>query len=142
MRRRKSLSKNDEVRLNDVCPACPDIARAREIAQRFTALVRDRTGHLLPDWISDAERDAPQPIRGFARFMKFDIDAVTVGLTLQYSSGVVEGARQPHQDDRAADVRPSLVPRPESPHPHRAVVITDLRAQPKFGIGIRGAGHV
>ncbi|WP_285544166.1 ISL3 family transposase [Streptomyces lavendulae] len=91
MRRRESLSEDDEVQLGEVCLACPDIARAREIAERFTALVRDRTGHLLPDWISDVERDAPQPIRGFARFMKFDIDAVTAGLTLQYSSGVVEG---------------------------------------------------
>ncbi|MCX4826092.1 transposase [Streptomyces sp. NBC_01142] len=85
------MNEDDEVRLNDVCLACPDIARARDIAQRFTTLVRDRTGQLLPDWISEVERDAPQPIRGFARFMKFDIDAVTAGLTLQYSSGVVEG---------------------------------------------------
>ncbi|MFE2527979.1 hypothetical protein ACFXEL_27490 [Streptomyces sp. NPDC059382] len=30
-------------------------------------------------------------IRGFDRFMKFDIDAVTAGLALRYSSGVVEG---------------------------------------------------
>lgn len=91
MRRPESQSEDDKVRLSDVCLACPDIARACDIAQRFTALVRERTGHLLPDWISDVERDAPQPIRGFARFMKFDIDAVTAGLTLQYSSGVVEG---------------------------------------------------
>lgn len=91
MRRREPLSEEDEVRLGEVCLACPDIARTREIAQGFTTLVRDRTGHLLPDWISDVERDAPQPIRGFARFMKFDIDAVTAGLTLPYSSGVVEG---------------------------------------------------
>ncbi|MBT2452589.1 hypothetical protein J7F03_37200 [Streptomyces sp. ISL-43] len=65
----------------DVCLACPGIARAREIAHRFTALVHERTGHLLPDWISEVERDAPQPIRGFARFVKFDIDAVTAGLS-------------------------------------------------------------
>ncbi|MEU6950621.1 helix-turn-helix domain-containing protein [Streptomyces sp. NPDC046316] len=61
MRRSESLSEDDEVRLNDVCLACPDIARARGVAQRFTALVRERTGHLLADWIRDVERDAPQP---------------------------------------------------------------------------------
>ncbi|WP_406730124.1 transposase [Streptomyces sp. NBC_01794] len=91
MRRRESLSEADAVRLGEVCLACPDIARAREVAQCFTALVRDRTGHLLPEWLSEIERDAPQPIRRFARFMQFDMDAVTAGLTLQYSSGVVEG---------------------------------------------------
>ncbi|MEU6300509.1 transposase [Streptomyces erythrochromogenes] len=92
MRRCESLSEDDKVRLSEVCLAlaCPNIARARELAQQFIALVRDRTGHLLPDWISEVERDAPQPIRGFARFMRFDIDAVTAGLTLQRSSGVVE----------------------------------------------------
>ncbi|MEV7525902.1 hypothetical protein [Streptomyces sp. NPDC091371] len=64
MRGSVSLSDGDEVRLSEVCLACPDMARAREIAQRFTALVRERTGHLLPVWISEVERGAPQPIRG------------------------------------------------------------------------------
>ncbi|WP_331738641.1 transposase family protein [Streptomyces sp. NBC_01276] len=40
----------------------------------------------------------------------------------------VEGFTRSH--GQAADVRPSLVPRAESPNPHPAVVITEARSQP------------
>ncbi|MFI1769689.1 transposase [Streptomyces sp. NPDC020800] len=43
------------------------------------------------EWIRQAEQDAPKPMPGFAGFLRQDLDAVTVGLTLPWSSGVVEG---------------------------------------------------
>jgi transposase len=43
------------------------------------------------DWIRQAEQDAPAPVRGFAGFLRQDLDAVTGGLTPEWSSGVVEG---------------------------------------------------
>src|SRR5207249_2694819 len=71
--------------------ACPDITRACDLARTFHDLVTYRRGHLLMDWIRQAEQDAPAPVRGFAGFLRPDIDAVTAGLTLEWSSGVVEG---------------------------------------------------
>ncbi|MEV5877352.1 transposase [Streptomyces sp. NPDC052101] len=52
---------------------------------------RHRRGHLLMEWIKRAERDAPAPIRSFAGYLRQDLDPVTAGLTLPYSSGAVEG---------------------------------------------------
>jgi transposase len=46
---------------------------------------------MLPDWIRQAEQDAPAPVRSFAGFLRQDLDAVTAGLTLEWSSGKVEG---------------------------------------------------
>ncbi|SPF07414.1 hypothetical protein SMA5143A_8271 [Streptomyces sp. MA5143a] len=48
-------------------------------------------GCLLQEWIRQAEQDAPKPMKGFASFLRQDLDAVTAGLTLPWSSGVVEG---------------------------------------------------
>ncbi|GGN31897.1 hypothetical protein GCM10011578_070180 [Streptomyces fuscichromogenes] len=45
----------------------------------------------MPEWIRQAEQDAPKPMKGFAGFLRQDLDAVTAGLTLPWSSGVVEG---------------------------------------------------
>ncbi|MER5753707.1 transposase [Streptomyces sp. NPDC002088] len=50
-----------------------------------------RRGLLLMDWIRQAEQDAPAPVCGFTGFLRQDPDAVTAGLTLEWSSGVVEG---------------------------------------------------
>nr|WP_244283264.1 transposase [Streptomyces flavidovirens] len=54
-------------------------------------MARHQRGYLLLEWIRQAEQDAPKPIRGFAGFLRQDLDAVTAGLTLPWSSGVVEG---------------------------------------------------
>ncbi|WUO34457.1 transposase [Streptomyces sp. NBC_00286] len=69
----------------------PDITRACALARAFADLVRHRRGFLLLEWIRQAEQDAPKPMQGFAGFLRQDLDAVTAGLTLPWSSGIVEG---------------------------------------------------
>ncbi|MFJ3883233.1 transposase [Streptomyces sp. NPDC090077] len=46
---------------------------------------------LLAEWIRQAELDAPKPVSGFAGFLRQDLAAVTAGLTLHWSSGIVAG---------------------------------------------------
>jgi transposase len=49
------------------------------------------TGQDLPEWIA-AARDAGLPgIASFAKGLEQDLDAVTSGLTMTWSSGPVEG---------------------------------------------------
>lgn len=91
MRPRETLTDQQEERLLEVRLACPDITRACDLARAFTDLVRNRRGSFLPEWIRQAEQDAPKPMSGFAGFLRHDLDAVTAGLTLHWSSGVVEG---------------------------------------------------
>ncbi|MER5226410.1 transposase [Streptomyces flaveus] len=91
MRPREKLSPRQAAELDRVRLACPDITYACDLARSFTALVRHRRGHLLGEWIRRAEQCDQASIRSFASFLRQDFDAVTAGLTLSYSSGVVEG---------------------------------------------------
>ncbi|MFF3920560.1 ISL3 family transposase [Streptomyces sp. NPDC001852] len=91
MRPRETLTDSQDEPLLQVRLACPDIARACDLARAFADLVRHQRGYLLLEWIRHAEQDAPKPMAGFAGFLRQDLDAVTAGLTLPWSSGVVEG---------------------------------------------------
>ncbi|MGW1625904.1 ISL3 family transposase [Streptomyces sp. NPDC002172] len=91
MRPRENLSPRQAAELERVRLACPDITEACNIARAFTDLVRNRRGHLLTEWIRQGEQCGQPSIRSFAGFLRQDLDAVTAGLTLAYSSGVVEG---------------------------------------------------
>ncbi|MFQ6198760.1 transposase, partial [Streptomyces sp. NPDC000405] len=81
------------VRVDDLLAVEIDVkvVPAEAIAQAFPDLVRHRRGFLLLEWIRQAEQDAPKPMQGFAGFLRQDLDAVTAGLTLPWSSGAVEG---------------------------------------------------
>ncbi|MFE3688695.1 transposase [Streptomyces sp. NPDC059095] len=91
MRPREKLSESEVEQLDQVRLACPDIARACDLARVFQDLVRNRRGHLLLEWIRQAESDGHGPMRSFAGFLRQDLDAVTAGLTHTWSSGMVEG---------------------------------------------------
>jgi transposase len=91
MRNRDLLSSQEVERLDQTRLACPDIARACDLAWSFTDLVRNRRGQLLPVWIRQAEQSDVVPIAKFAAFLRQDFDAVTAGLTHEWSSGKVEG---------------------------------------------------
>ncbi|MBA2811781.1 transposase [Streptomyces sp. KM273126] len=91
MRPRETLTESQDKRLLEVRLACPDITRACDLARAFADLMRHRRGYLLLEWIRQAEQDAPRPMQGFVGFLRHDLDAVTAGLTLPWSSGVVEG---------------------------------------------------
>ncbi|MFF1839476.1 TIGR02391 family protein [Streptomyces sp. NPDC058231] len=91
MRNRDGLSTEEIEQLDQVRLACPDIARTCDLARVFTGLVRDRRGRLLADWIRQADHSGLIPVAKFAAFLRQDLDAVTAGLTLEWSSGIVEG---------------------------------------------------
>ncbi|MFF7888252.1 ISL3 family transposase [Streptomyces sp. NPDC020794] len=91
MQPRERLSPRQAAELERVRLACPDITEACNLARAFTDLVRSRRGHLLTEWIRQGERCGQPSIRSFASFLRQDLHAVTAGLTLAYSSGVVEG---------------------------------------------------
>ncbi|MFF3000952.1 transposase [Streptomyces sp. NPDC057950] len=67
------------------------MTRACDLARAFADLVRHRRGCLLLEWIRQAEQDPPKPMKGFAGFLRQDLDAIAAGLTLRWGSGVIEG---------------------------------------------------
>lgn len=90
-RRRELLTEEEDHQLLRVRLACPDITRACDLTWAFLDITRNLRGTLLLDWIHQAVQDAPKPIQGFANGLLQDLDAVTAGLTLPWSSGIVEG---------------------------------------------------
>ncbi|GHB30827.1 hypothetical protein [Streptomyces chryseus] len=91
MRPEETLSPSDVAQLETVRSACAEIASACDLAREFTGMLRHRRGHLLRDWIQKAELGGPDTIGIFADSIRQDLHTVTAGLTLSYSSGIVEG---------------------------------------------------
>ncbi|MFE2423446.1 ISL3 family transposase [Streptomyces hokutonensis] len=88
---RGALTRHEEDELLAIRLACPDIARACDLARAFHDLLQHRRGHQLLAWVREVERESPAPILAFAQGLCLDLDAVTAGLTLTWSSGIVEG---------------------------------------------------
>jgi hypothetical protein len=85
------LTSGQRLRLNRLLTRCTELADLRRHIQGFARMMNQLDGHLLPRWIKAAEGSELPPLRSFAHNLNKDFDAVTVGLTLPYSSGMVEG---------------------------------------------------
>lgn len=91
MRPDDKLDEDDRLGLKAACTACPDLAALVELAHGFNDLVRTRGGVRLEDWITTAVASPFPELRGFAKGLYHDFDAVKAGLTLHWNSGKVEG---------------------------------------------------
>jgi transposase len=68
-----------------------ELVSARQLAQHFLRLVRERRRGGLEKWVAAVQISGPPELRGFSRNLRRDWDAVHAGLTLGWSSGSVEG---------------------------------------------------
>lgn len=91
MRPDSKLTEEHRAELQRLCDLCPDLATIRDLARGFTNLVRTLGGADLEAWMKQAEHGTTAEIRSFATGLRKDWDAVTAGLTMQWSSGAVEG---------------------------------------------------
>jgi transposase len=90
-RRPDTLTGDEKPRLNTILDRCPELQAASGQVRAFAAMITGLTGENLPQWI-DAARTAGLPgIASFAKGLEQDLDAVTNGLTMPWSSGPVEG---------------------------------------------------
>ncbi|MBF9071906.1 ISL3 family transposase [Streptacidiphilus fuscans] len=135
-RPREQLAQADSDALLWVRLACPDLARACDLAWAFLEMARYLRGNLLLEWIREAERDAPAPLRSFASYLRQDLAAVTAGLTPRMELRQGRGPRQPHQDDQEDDVRPRDLPAPP-PTPARSTLIIHATAARPLKIVMR-----
>jgi hypothetical protein len=65
------------------------VGRARQLAQHFLRLVRERCGRELDEWVADVHDTGPPELRGLSRNPRRDWDAVHAGPTERWSSGSV-----------------------------------------------------
>jgi hypothetical protein len=91
LRRPSDLDEEEQVLLKQMCEWSVEVVSARQLAQHFMRLVRERRGYELTTWAAEVQNTGPPELRGFSRNLRRDRDAVQAGLTEHWSSGCVEG---------------------------------------------------
>lgn len=84
--------KEQERKLRDkLCTVSEEIQSARQLAQSFRELVRERAADKLDDWLEKAKESGIQAFQNFAAGLQRDYEAVKAALTYEWSNGQVEG---------------------------------------------------
>ncbi|MFJ9034844.1 hypothetical protein ACIRQP_41820 [Streptomyces sp. NPDC102274] len=87
-----ALNEEDRTGLKEVLARCPELDTAAGHVRDFGELLGNRLGARLPAWIDAVDASQLPGLTGFALHLLPDLDAVTAGLTLDWSSGSIEGA--------------------------------------------------
>ncbi|MEV8388835.1 MULTISPECIES: transposase [unclassified Streptomyces] len=87
-----ALTEEDRTGLKEVLARCPELDTAAGHVRDFGELLSSRLGASLPAWIDAVDASQLPGLTGFAIHLLRDLDAVTAGLTLDWSSGSIEGA--------------------------------------------------
>ena len=77
--------------LNRILEASPAAREAYTFLQDFRVILAERKADALGSWLERAGKSSLAPVRGFARTLEKDMDAVMNALTLPWSNGPVEG---------------------------------------------------
>ncbi|WP_407706923.1 transposase [Streptomyces phaeochromogenes] len=89
--RPESLTESERLRLKTVLVNCPELDALAGHVRPFPQMLTERQGELLPQGLDAARRDDLPSLHSLAAGIDRDRDAVIAGLTLPWSSGVVEG---------------------------------------------------
>ncbi|MFF6888937.1 ISL3 family transposase [Streptomyces sp. NPDC012421] len=87
-----TLSEEDRAGLKDVLARCPELDTVAVHVRNFGEMLTGRLGATLPAWTDAVDASQLPGLTGFALHLYRDLDAVTAGLTLDWSSGSIEGA--------------------------------------------------
>src|SRR5205814_9957394 len=68
-----------------------EVAEAMDLAQDFTALVRQRQPERLDPWLTRATASTLEALQRFASGLQEDYEAIKAGVTLPWSTSPVEG---------------------------------------------------
>jgi transposase len=91
MTRPGTLPDDDQAELDAILAASPELATLTAHIRDFAALMTQRRGRDLEHWMTAATASSEPALKSFVTGLRADQDAVTAGLTLQWSSGSVEG---------------------------------------------------
>jgi transposase len=91
LRRAEKRTMESQALLAGLRERSPTLNEAIELAEAFTALVRDRAPAQLDTWLQQAEDSAAPPLQRFAKRLRADHEAVHAALSLDWSNGQTEG---------------------------------------------------
>jgi transposase len=85
-------TEQEQADLAKILDRCQTLKIADQLVGDFAGMLRERRGRHLDAWIADTQASNIPHLQGFAASLLKDYDAVSNGLTLDWSSGAVEGA--------------------------------------------------
>jgi transposase len=85
------LTEDDALIVKNATAGCVHIERLHQHVRSFAKIMAQRRGQELPAWLEAAEADDLPELRSLAAGLRRDLAAVINGLTLEHSSGAVEG---------------------------------------------------
>ncbi|MEU4739137.1 transposase [Actinosynnema sp. NPDC023658] len=86
-----NLDQEDRRRLNAILAASPSLHALAGHVRSSATMMCSLRGRELESWMAAVEADDQPALRSFVVGLRRDQDAVTAGLTLPWSSGIVEG---------------------------------------------------
>ncbi|MFJ2109797.1 ISL3 family transposase [Streptomyces microflavus] len=89
--RPETLTDTEHIRLKEALANCPELEALTAHVRSFAEMLTERQGHRLPQWLDAVRGDDLPSLHTLAAGIDRDRDAVIAGLTLPWSSGVVEG---------------------------------------------------
>jgi transposase len=91
VRQLEDLDETQQRELALIRQASPSAEAAYRLVQAFVQMMRERSGHQLDAWLSEAEASRLPEFKSFAKGIQQDKAAVLAGLTLPWSNGPLEG---------------------------------------------------
>ncbi len=91
LRRAEKRSADDHALLAGLRQHAPELDQAVALAEEFTGLIRDHAPDRLDPWLQRAGNSTVRQLRGFAKRLRADYDAVRAGVALAWSNGQTEG---------------------------------------------------
>ncbi|MFI0451490.1 transposase [Actinomadura sp. 6N118] len=85
------LHPDTALELKQIRTACPELQTTVNHVRTFAVMMKHLQGQRPPDWIAAVRDDDLPYLRQFAVGLTYDLDAVTAGLSLPWSSGQAEG---------------------------------------------------
>ncbi|MFF4794283.1 transposase [Streptomyces sp. NPDC001276] len=86
-----TLPENERLKLKSILAGCPELDALTGHVRAFGKMLTQLQGDQLPQWIKAVRADDLPSLHTFVNGLERDLAAVTAGLTLPWSSGVVEG---------------------------------------------------
>ena len=77
--------------MEKLCQLFPQLEKAKELAQEFTRIVRERSADKYNEWVRSATQSKLKEFVSFARGLSEDHQAVTNALRYEWSNGQLEG---------------------------------------------------
>jgi transposase len=91
LKEEKDLKENERGFVDQLTRLCPEVKKARELAERFQKMIKQREVDKLDGWIEEASASQIKEMVGFAEGLKKDRGAVRGTLQYEWSNGQVEG---------------------------------------------------